>query len=150
MGTTLVTSMGSTCPYDIGDILQTTNSKNPSERWANTEWEQINGRFLLGTDDSHTIGSTGGEFTHTLTVNEIPKHNHIQNGQTGDGNTNGVVNTAQSGDHYGAYLQYNYYGTGRRAKVMPTQDTGGNSPHNITPPIWQFISGKERRKSCFM
>lgn len=37
MGTSLVSSMGSTCPYDIGDILQTTNSKNPSERWNGTE-----------------------------------------------------------------------------------------------------------------
>ena len=135
MGTSLVSSMGSTCPYDIGDILQTTNSKNPSERWNGTEWTQIKGKFLLGTDDSHTIGSTGGEFTHTLTVGEMPSHSHVQRAQTSDGNISRIVNSSKHNDYYGAYMIYNYTTQNSGAYYITTTDVGGNSPHNITPPL---------------
>ena len=39
-------------------------------------WELIKDRFLLGTGNSYTAGSTGDEIKLTLTINEIPAHNH--------------------------------------------------------------------------
>lgn len=44
-------------------------------------WEMISqGRVPVGLDntdkDFNKIGQTGGEKTHTLTINEMPKHNH--------------------------------------------------------------------------
>lgn len=33
-------------------------------------------RFVLGGGGTHTIGDTGGEETHTLTVDEMPEHSH--------------------------------------------------------------------------
>lgn len=39
-------------------------------------WERIAGRFLLGSGDGESIGETGGEREHTLTLNEIPNHDH--------------------------------------------------------------------------
>ena len=136
MGTTLVTSMGSTCPYDIGDILQTTNSKNPSERWANTEWEQISGRFLLGIDDSHTIGSTGGNFSITQTVAQMPHHDHYVGGAEAV-SPNGIyfpawhtVKNVDNGTSGGQYYP------------LSVAASGGSQPMDITPPylavyIWQ-------------
>lgn len=58
------------CPYDVGDIYQTTNSTNPSTKWAGTTWEEIGaGRVLVGHDpddtDFDTVGKTGGSKTHT-------------------------------------------------------------------------------------
>ena len=129
MGTSLVSSMGSTCLYDIGDILQTTNSKNPSERWNGTEWTQIKGRFLLGADDSHAIGSTGGEFNHTLTVDEIPSHNHV-----GIDVDNMYYLGWENGNLEGInYLNQYQNFTSDVQNKLKTGYTGGNSPHNITP-----------------
>lgn len=33
-------------------------------------------RFIVGAGSSYSVGATGGEATHTLTVAEIPSHSH--------------------------------------------------------------------------
>ena len=33
-------------------------------------------RFILGAGKSYSVGATGGEKEHTLTIDEIPSHNH--------------------------------------------------------------------------
>lgn len=65
--------------YPIGSILEMTNAENPSTLFPNTTWEQIEGSFLFASNSAHTLGSTGGEEAHALTVGEIPNHNHIIN-----------------------------------------------------------------------
>jgi microcystin-dependent protein len=40
-------------------------------------YEPSRGKFILSVSDGNTIGSTGGAATHTLTVDEMPIHNHI-------------------------------------------------------------------------
>ena len=37
----------------------------------------MRGRVGVGASPSYALGSTGGEATHTLTINEMPSHNHI-------------------------------------------------------------------------
>lgn len=59
----------------------------------------IRGRFLVGKSDSIGLGSSGGEATHTLTINEMPAHAHPVNIYAGNpGNLSGgfvnYVNTA--------------------------------------------------------
>lgn len=61
--------------YPVGSIYMSVNSTNPSNYFGGT-WEQIKDRFLLACGSTYSNGSTGGETTHTLTVNEIPSHNH--------------------------------------------------------------------------
>jgi microcystin-dependent protein len=36
----------------------------------------LSGRVVLGVSQSHVLGSTGGEATHTLTEQEMPAHSH--------------------------------------------------------------------------
>ena len=141
MGTSLVSSMGSTCPYDIGDILQTTNSKNPSERWNGTEWTQINGKFLLGTDDNHTIGSTGGEFEHKLAISEIPNHDHstAKGGRTEN-------EALQMMDKYQTY-QSEYNIAPSKYWAAHTLPTGGGKPHNNTPLFGSVYLAKNSIKA---
>ena len=118
--------------YPIGSIYMNINSTNPTDLFGGI-WEQIKERFMLGCGDSHSAGSTGGEFNHTLTVDEMPNHEHVQAGQTSDGMTNPVINVAQSGEYSGAYMQYNWQGGNAHLRIN-TYPAGGNSPHNITPP----------------
>lgn len=37
----------------------------------------LSGRVVLGVSQSHALGTTGGEETHTLTEQELPTHSHV-------------------------------------------------------------------------
>ena len=126
--------------YPVGSIYMNINSTNPTNLFGGI-WKQIKEQFILGCGDTHTAGSTGGKFTHTLTVYEMPAHNHIQGGQTSDGNTNRVVNYTKRSGNYGAWLQYNY-STEHDGTYIRTYNAGNSQPMDITPPylavyIWQ-------------
>lgn len=43
---------------------------------GNNGTPDLRDRFIVGSGGEYDIGSTGGEKTHTLTVNEMPNHNH--------------------------------------------------------------------------
>lgn len=46
------------CPFEVGDILQTTSSVSPAARFGGT-WEQIaSERVLMGASSSHAAGTT--------------------------------------------------------------------------------------------
>lgn len=77
--------------YPIGSIYMSVNEVNPTNFLGGT-WEQIKDKFLLSAGDSYSAGSTGGEATHTLTIDEIPSHTHTFTGT--------AVNTGnQSANH---------------------------------------------------
>ena len=49
---------GGNCPFEIGDILQTTSSVSPAARWGGT-WEEIApDRVLMGASSTHAAGTT--------------------------------------------------------------------------------------------
>ena len=69
--------------YPVGSIYMSANDVNPSVLFGGGTWEKIEGKFLLSSYGStYTLGSTGGEANHTLTVDEMPSHTHIQNEHT--------------------------------------------------------------------
>ena len=76
--------------YPIGSIYMSVNNVDPSTIFGGT-WQQIKDRFLLACGDTYNNGETGGDANHTpsgtvgnhtLTVNEMPAHNHVVNGST--------------------------------------------------------------------
>lgn len=89
------------------------------------KWERIQGRFLWASNTAHPAGSTGGEETHKLTVNEMPSHTHT---------TNRDMNTWD-----GSKVGYDFnYGQGTGAPIAAgsniLNNTGGNQAHNNMPP----------------
>lgn len=88
----------------------------------------IKGRTIVGLDtddtDFNTIGKTLGEKTHTLTVAEMPEHNHKQSLDGGNSGNSG--NAAYSWSI--PANQYLYTGDDLAGK------TGGSQPHNNIQP----------------
>lgn len=84
--------------YPVGSIYISTNSTfNPQTTWGGTWIKTAKGRCLIGANDTYPLGSTGGEESHTLTIEEMPSHRHYSSRVNWYDNlqTNGIVaNTA--------------------------------------------------------
>lgn len=61
--------------YPVGAVYISTVGTSPATLFGGT-WAQIQNVFLLAAGSGYAAGSTGGEATHTLTVAEMPSHNH--------------------------------------------------------------------------
>lgn len=124
--------------YPVGCIYQSASSTSPASFLGGT-WEQIKDTFILAAGDTYAAGSTGGEATHTLTVSEMPRHNH---------------------DHVMWYRDQKFGLNGRGGDVgrlrlefssadctdgICTDFKGDSQPHNNLPPyltayIWRRIA----------
>lgn len=116
--------------YPIGSIYLTMSSDNPSVLFGGT-WERIESRFLYGSINGQGVGTTGGEETHTLTINEMPSHNHstILYGHNNSGKVSSNQRSVWSGSK-------------DMSAVNWVQNTGGGQAHNNMPPyimvnIWK-------------
>jgi microcystin-dependent protein len=82
---------------------------------------------------TYSLGQIGGAETETLTVNQMPAHNHLVNVNAGDGVGARVANSFLSNS--GAELLYD--STQTTAATMAPQmisNTGGSQPFDILPP----------------
>ena len=125
------------CPYfPVGSIYLSLSNINPSIYFGGT-WELIKDKFLLGAGGSYSAGSTGGEITHKLTIEEMPSHTHPIKSGYGD----------LDGTTYDSY-RYQYWGhnsNGWKSGDLGAGSTGGSKAHNNMPPymavyMWRRIS----------
>ena len=61
--------------YPVGSIYMSVNSTSPATLFGGT-WTQIKDTFLLAAGTNHAAASTGGAETVTLSVQNLPSHNH--------------------------------------------------------------------------
>lgn len=108
--------------YPVGCYFETSdNGFNPNTSWGGTWVLETDGTVLVskssesGSIFNDTVGTIVGEEKHTLTIDEMPSHNH------------------------GVYFQ-DMGASGAVARVTtagnttPTSNTGGDQPHNIVQP----------------
>lgn len=109
--------------YPIGSIYISTSQASPASIFGGT-WEQLKDRFLLASGDTYTAGSTGGEATHTLARNEMPRHTHEY--------SVGAIGTV-SGSYDGLVSEISTHMAGKTSSdVIGT--AGSSQPHNNMPP----------------
>lgn len=77
-------------------------------------------RFVFGAPNDAGLAAVGGENTVTLTIAQIPAHNHGQRGRNGTGSTTRT-------------LQDNGGNAGSVLNSQNTGDTGGGGSHNNVP-----------------
>lgn len=145
--------------FPIGAVYITTVNTNPGTFIGGT-WVSLGaGKTLVGVDtsdsDFDTVKKTGGEKTHTLTVNEIPSHNHEHAHNVGYNSStpltdtriySGHIDDPEGTDHYVLTAAVNQGGNG----ILDTQKTsavgdplstftdstatGGGAAHNNLQP----------------
>ena len=121
--------------YPVGSIYMSVNNISPSNLFGGT-WTQIKDTFLLAAGNNYAAGSTGGEATHTLTVGEIPSHNHNLSDDTtahawgwgGSGKTVYAPTPATSGNGSNNYINT------KQSIWNKTANNGSGKAHNNMPP----------------
>lgn len=163
-----ITTVQNKMNYPIGMVIQTPTATNPSSVYGG-QWQQIaSGRTLVGVNESNsnfnTVKKTGGTMTETLTINQMPRHNH--NGSTNNTGSHSHAFHSNASPTYGvAYYinngSYNYVPTkhsqnhiklghislgtdGTHSHSFTTSNTGGGASHDNMQPyygvyIWEKI-----------
>lgn len=121
--------------YPVGSIYMSVNSTSPQTLFGGT-WTRIQDVFLLAAGSTYSAGSTGGKAKVTLTVDEMPKHTHIQNqhrhsayNYNSSGADCGWNRAATAGSGGTGYVNL-----GTNYATATNQDTGGDQPHENMPP----------------
>lgn len=157
-----IESVSALSAWPVGSVFISVNDTNPSTLLGGGTWQKIEDCFLLASG-SKALGATGGEETVTLSVNQIPSHNHggtfsgsgttssagshshtvevwypdgtsYQYGENSNGGWRGSVNTSSSGSH-----THTFSVSGN------INNQGGGQSHNNMPPyrvvsVWQRIA----------
>ena len=127
---TWVTPSGGGQAFPIGSIFLAVVTTNPATLLGYGTWSQIaQGKFLVGQDSTDTdfdvAEETGGAKTHTLTIAEIPSHNHIL----------GELRSATTGSQ-ASYIARNADTSSTRGTDKTTELSGGGLAHNNLPPYF--------------
>lgn len=81
-------------------------------------------RFIVGAGSSYSVGAKGGSDTVTLTVDQMPSHNHKSMVSYGKNTGNGTIFP------YASVYEYTY------AHPEVVQSTGGSQSHENRPPYY--------------
>ena len=120
--------------YPVGSIyISTSSTFNPQTVWGGTWVKTANGRCLIGANDTYPLGSTGGEATHTLNHEEMPRHSH---GIYGADSRSGNITLDKARFSYKDQGQTTSY----VSVILGTEFTvGGQSHNNMQPYLAVYI-----------
>ena len=143
--------------YPVGSFYFSANATSPATLFGGT-WEQLEqGRVLLSQGTNYPAGSTGGEATHTLTVAEMPSHNHAGSTNTVADHEHGYrykkTASASSGSQWyvdaGSFTETTGSITtlpaGSHSHTVTINNNGSSQAHNNLQPylsvyIWKRVS----------
>ena len=112
--------------YPIGSIIIKDDTTDYSS-YLGFSWEKVfAGVTLVGLDTTqtefNTIGKKGGEKTHTLTVDEMPAHNHP------------ILYGSNTGGSYARAISSNINDATSQTTNDTVKSNGGSQPHNNLQP----------------
>jgi hypothetical protein len=122
------------------------NAGSKVENWAlcngRNGTPDLQGRFIVGykssDGDYNSIGNTGGEKAHTLSIGEIPSHKHdVQDlGHTHSYITVGGTSGADPEDDTDMYSAVRSLSTSIGHASISEQNVGGGAAHENRPPYY--------------
>ena len=103
----------------IGILMLFGNTFDPNTYFMGT-WEKIEKVFFMASSSDFPVGQVSGSNTHTLTVDEMPKHRHD------------ITQVAWNPDDNADLLHYESQTQGSTS-MFKTGYTGGSKPFDIKP-----------------
>lgn len=114
--------------YPVGIVVEFGNATDPNESFPGTKWEKLpEGLVIVSAGSTFTINSTGGEATHTLTIDEMPSHAHEPIPGVG-------VSWTQELEMSTFSIVDSMWNEGNKGRTVVSSFVGGNQPHNNMQP----------------
>ena len=134
--------------YPVGSIYMTFNITDPNTAVGGT-WVKIQGKFLYGSDSTHSATETGGSSTYTLTATNLPSHKHAvsltaaSNGAHTHTLKAASVTTSSAGSHTHTLKAANVTATsaGSHTHTASTASAGAHTHTRGTMDITGTFSG---------
>jgi microcystin-dependent protein len=116
-------------------LLGTTYGGNGQTNFALPE---LRGRTPIHTGHGHTLGETGGQQSHTLTISELPQHAHAVNATTtqADQNSNGPAPAVMPAQSNFSFL----YGAPTNLQPMAPNALGSIGGSQAHPNMQPFLA----------
>ena len=111
--------------HPIGTYYWSQKNTDPTTIFGG-KWEPIKGRFIFAEDQKHAVNSSGGEEFHTLSIDEIPVHNHAFPKNVCAYKNIPDIQIQGGGGSKKVYENDGY--------IANTNNIGGGKPHNNMPP----------------
>lgn len=125
--------------HPIGSIYMTVNNENPSTLFGGTWVAWGSGKVPVGVDTTQEefkeVEQVGGEKEHTLTIGEMPTHEHVLTIGYG-GVANGEEGNAYKPNNSPSYSG-EVYGDGYGANI--SENGGGQAHNNLQPYITCYM-----------
>lgn len=96
--------------WPVNSIFITMSNSNPSTLLGGGTWTKIQGKYLLATSSSYTVGNSYGSMTKTLSVSNIPSHTHGFTTGSSGAHTH-TASTNEKGNHSHTRGSMNITGT---------------------------------------
>lgn len=116
--------------YPVGSIYMSVSSTNPGTTFGVGTWTAWGaGRVPVGVAGSgtfNTVEKTGGAETHTLTIAEMPLHEHVNGASTGT-----LVQYVGTGGN----TTWRFGDGGTAAQQRDLEAVGGGDAHNNLQPF---------------
>ena len=116
-------------------LLGTTYGGNGQTTFALPD---LRGRVPTHVGQGLTLGQSGGEQAHTLTISELPTHTHQAIASTG-----GPTVATPANAFWASNTGFTPYAASANAAMSPTSlgNTGGSQPHNNMSPYLVLTFG---------
>ncbi len=148
--------------WPVGSVYISVNDVNPGTLLGGSWVEFAKGRTIVGMDAEQTefneLEKVGGSKEETLSVNQMPAHNHTGTTNTSGNHSHSMTNdklrTSPSGNNRliiggsGQQVQWDSTGTttnGQHQHTFTTANRGGGQAHNNLQPyivvkLWQRVA----------
>ena len=110
-----LTAQSALAAYPVGSLYMNVNAVDPAVVLGGGVWEAIKDRFLIGASANYPAGTTGGSKTVTLSIANLPAHDHDFVGTNKNTGNNSATPTA----------------TFNGNQITVTTSTGGNHAHAV-------------------
>jgi microcystin-dependent protein len=121
--------------YPVGSIVELANSTNPNTIWSGTTWQQLEaGRMTIAAGGAYPLGSKGGKAQVTLSIAQMPSHNHAGSTNTAGAHTHTKGTMRITGSAPANSEAFSIGGTGAlyASKTTGIRNRDGDSDNRVT------------------